>query len=93
MLGRSMPLAIIVPLWALLGYVVILDVRWLRRDCKKQQAAHEAELQNLAEGGKTYSPLPLTGVNKFWRWLLNGYAVVLIAALAYAVIRYFVDPR
>ncbi len=93
MLGRAMPLAITAPLWALLGYGVILGARWLWRDWKKERRARDIELQKLAEVGETYSPPPLTGMNKVWRWVLNGYAIVLIAGLAYALIRYLVSPK
>lgn len=88
MLGKTAPPAVTVPLWALLGYGVILGVRWLWRDWKKEQQARDAHLQELAQEGKTYSPPPLTGANKAWRWGLNAYAVLLILALAYGLIRY-----
>jgi hypothetical protein len=87
-IGESAPLAVTVPLWALLGYGVILASRWLWRDWKKEQQTRDAELQKLAEVGKTYSPPPLTGANKAWRWVLNGYAIVLVVALVYGLIRY-----
>lgn len=88
LLGRAAPLAVTVPLWALLGYGVILGVRWLWRDWKKKQQARDAYFQKLAEEGKTYTPPPLTGVHKAWRWGLNGYAIVLVVALVYGLIRY-----
>ena len=87
-IGESAPLAVTVPLWALLGYGMILGVRWLWRDWKKEQQARDAYFQKLAEEGKTYSPPPLTGVHKAWRWGLNGYAIVLVVALVYGLIRY-----
>ncbi|MFZ0617319.1 MAG: hypothetical protein WAM01_01405 [Candidatus Acidiferrales bacterium] len=87
-IGESAPLAVTVPLWALLGYGVILASRWLWRDWKKEQQTRDAEIQKLAEEGKTYSPPPLTGANKAWRWVLNGYAIVLVVALVYGLIRY-----
>lgn len=92
LIGRAVQLAII-PLLALLGYAVILGVRWLWSDWKNEQCARDAELQALAQDGKKYSPPRLTGANKMWRWLLNGYAIVLIAALVYALIRYLVSPK
>jgi hypothetical protein len=67
---------------------VILAARWLWRDWKKEQQARDAYFQKLAEEGKTYSPPPLTGANKAWRWVLNGYAIVLVVALVYGLIRY-----
>jgi uncharacterized membrane protein len=90
MLAKSVPLAVTVPLWALLAYGVIVGVRWLWLDWKKERQARDAELQKLAEGGKTYTPPPLTGANKAWRWLLNGYAIVLVVALVYGLVRYLV---
>ena len=93
MFGRSMPMAITVPLWALLGYIMILGVRWLWRDWKKEVYTRDVELQKLAQEGKTYSPPRDTGANKMWRWLLNGYAIALIVALVYALIRYLVSPK
>jgi hypothetical protein len=90
MLGRAAPLAVTVPLWALLGYGAILAIRWLWRDWKKQQQAREAYFQKLAQEGKTYAPPPLTGANKAWRWVFNGYAIVLVVALVYGLIRYLV---
>jgi hypothetical protein len=93
LLGRVVPLAVAVPLWALLGYGVILGVRWLWRDWKNEQHTREAEFQKLEQEGKTYSPPRLTGVNKFWRWILNGYAIVLVLAVAYALIRYLASPK
>lgn len=87
-IGQSVPLAVTVPLWALLAYGVILAARWLWRDWKKEQQARDAYFQKLAEEGKTYSPPPLTGANKAWRWVLNGYAIVLVVALVYGLIRY-----
>lgn len=89
-IGESLPLALTVPLWALLGYGVIRGVHWLWRDWKKEQRARDAYFQRLAQEGKTYNPPPLTGVNKAWRWLLNGYAIVLVVALVYGLVRYLV---
>jgi hypothetical protein len=87
-IGESAPLAVTVPLGALLGYGVVLAVRWLWRDWKKEQQARDAYFQELAQEGKTYRPPPLTGANKAWRWVLNGYAIVLVLALVYGLIRY-----
>jgi hypothetical protein len=93
LIARAVPLSVTVPLWALLGYGVILGVRWLWRDWKKEQHTREAEFQKLEQEGKTYSPPRLAGVNKFWRWILNGYAIVLVLAVAYALIRYLASPK
>ncbi|MGH9771271.1 MAG: hypothetical protein ACRD4Q_06195 [Candidatus Acidiferrales bacterium] len=89
-IGQSVPLAVTVPLWALLAYGVIVGVRWLWLDWKKERQARAAYFQKLAEEGKAYSPPPLTGANKAWRWGLNTYAIVFIAALVYALVRYLV---
>ena len=52
-IGESAPLAVTVPLWALLAYGVVLAARWLWRDWKKEQQARDAYFQKLAEEGKT----------------------------------------
>jgi hypothetical protein len=93
LIGESAPLAVTVPLWALLGYGVILAVRWLWRDWKKEQQARDAYFQKLAQEGKAYTPLQVTGVNKAWRWGLNAYALLLIFALVYGLIRYLVGKH
>jgi hypothetical protein len=92
-IGKSASLAVTVPLWALLGYAVILGVRWLWRDWKKEQQARDAYFQKLAQEGKTYTPPPLTGANKAWRWGLNAYALLLVFALVYGLIRYLVGKH
>ncbi|MHB8527026.1 MAG: hypothetical protein ACYDD2_12815 [Candidatus Acidiferrales bacterium] len=89
-IGERAPLAVTVPLWALLGYGVIVAVRWLWRDWKKEQQARDVYFQKLAKEGKVYTPPPLTGANKAWRWALNGYAIALVLALVYGLVRYVV---
>lgn len=87
LLARAAPLAVTLPLWALLGYGVILGVRWLGRDWRKEQQARDTYFQKLAQEGKTYSPPQPTGANKAWRWGLSTYAVLLVLALAYGLMR------
>lgn len=91
LVGRAAPLVAMLPLWALLGFGVILGIRWLWSDWKNEQYARDAELQALTQDGKTYNQPRLTGANKMWRWLLYGYAIALIAALTYALIRHLVS--
>ncbi len=43
-IGESVPLPVTVPLWALVAYGIILGVRWLWRDWKKELEARDAYL-------------------------------------------------
>jgi|ERR1700735_742180 len=90
MVARSAPMALTVGLSALLGCGLILAARWLWRDWKKEQQARDAYLENLAQEGKAYTAPQLTGTNKAWRFGFNAYALVLILALIYGLIRYLV---
>jgi hypothetical protein len=92
-IGESVPLAVTVPLWALLGYGVILGGRWLWHDWNKEQQARDDNLQKLAEEGKTYTPPRLALANRIWRWVFNGYAIVMVVALVYGLIRYLVGNQ
>lgn len=88
LLGKAAPLAVSVPLWALLAYGLVFGVRWLWLDWKKEQQARDAHFQELAQEGRAYTPPRLMGANKTWRWVLSGYAIVLVVALVYGLVRY-----
>lgn len=87
-LQRAAPATVTVPLWVLLGCGGIVGVRWLWRDWKKEQQAREAYFQKLAHEGKAYVPPQVTGANKVWRWVFNAYAIILVAAGLYSLVRY-----
>jgi hypothetical protein len=92
-IGESAPLAVTVPLWALLGYGVILASRWLWRDWEKGKAAQEGLIEKLHQGGRKLVAPPMSAGKKFWRWVLNGYAIALLLALVYGLVRYLVGSH
>ena len=73
-----------------LSILLLLLIRWWWRDRKKEAAAREALVEKLHEEGRALVPPPMSAGKKAWRWTVNGYALFLVAALVYALVRYLV---
>lgn len=77
-------------LWGLLGWLAILLVRWFWRDWEKGKAEQEALIEKLHQEGREPVAPPMSSGRKAWRWVLNGYAIALVLALVYGLVRYLV---
>lgn len=77
-------------LWGLLGWLAIVLFRWLWRDWEKGKAAQEALIEKLHKEGREPVAPPMSRGGRAWRWLLNGYAIALVLALVYGLVRYLV---
>lgn len=88
--GREAGIAAAAILYAALGLLFLLLVRWWWRDWQKEKAAREALVEKLHEEGRELVAPPISTGKKAWRWTVNGYAIFLVAAGLYALIRYLV---
>ena len=68
--------------------LVVLLLQWLWRDWEKGKAAQEALIEKLHQEGREPIAPPTNPGQKAWRWVLNGYAIALVLALVYGLIRY-----
>jgi hypothetical protein len=80
-------------LWGLLGWLAIILFRWLWRDREKGKAAQEGLIEKLHQEGRKLVAPPMSAGKKFWRWVLNGYAIALLLALVYGLVRYLVGSH
>jgi hypothetical protein len=71
-----------------LGLLLLLLIRWWRRDRQRERAAREALIEKLHEEGRELVAPPMSTGKRTWRWVVNGYAVVLVAAGLYALLHY-----
>jgi hypothetical protein len=76
--------------YAGLGLLLLLLARWWFRDRQKEAAAREALVEKLHEEGRELIPPPMSVGRKAWRWVVNVYAIFLIAAGLYALLHYLV---
>lgn len=76
--------------YAGLGLLLLLVIRWWWRDRQKEDAAREALIAKLHEEGRELVPPPMSRGRKAWRWVVNGYAIFLVAAGLYALVHYLV---
>ncbi|MGH9780963.1 MAG: hypothetical protein ACRD33_04010 [Candidatus Acidiferrales bacterium] len=77
-----------VVLYLCLGVLFVLLVRWWWQDARKEKAAEAALVEELhQEGGELVAP-PMSTGKKAWRWVVNGYALFLVAAGLYALVHY-----
>jgi hypothetical protein len=83
-------LTVAVILCAVLGVLFLLLVRWWWQDARKEKAAQEALVEKLHQEGRELVAPPMSTGRKAWRWVVNGYAIFLVAALVYGLIRYLV---
>jgi hypothetical protein len=75
-------------LYAGLGLLLLLLVRWWWQDARKEKAAEEALVEKLHQEGRELVEPPRSPGKKAWRWVVNGYAVFLVAAGLYALVHY-----
>lgn len=80
------PLAVAV--YVGLSVLFLLLVRWWWQDARKEKAAREALVEKLHHEGRELVEPPRSSGKKVWRWMVNGYAVLLVAAGLYALVRY-----
>ncbi len=77
-------------LYAALGLLFLLLARWWWRDRQKEKAARDALVEKLRSEGRELAAPPMSTGKKAWRWVVNGYAIFLVAAALYALIHYLV---
>lgn len=75
-------------LYAGLGLLFLLLARWWWQDRQKEKAAREALIEKLHKEGRELTAPPMSAGKKTWRWVVNGYAVFLVAAALYALVHY-----
>lgn len=75
-------------LYAGLGLLLLLLARWWWQDRQREKAAREALVEKLHEEGREVVAPPMSAGKKAWRWVVNGYAIFLLAAGLYALIHY-----
>jgi hypothetical protein len=75
-------------LYSGLGLLLLLLVRWWWQDRQKEEAARAALVEKLHQEGRELAAPPMSTGKKAWRWVVNGYAIFLVAAGLYALIRY-----
>lgn len=73
-----------------LGVLFVWLVWWWWRDRKKEIAAREALVEKLHGEGRELVAQPMSAGKRVWRWVLNGYAICLVVAGLYALVRYLV---
>ncbi|HEX5473771.1 MAG TPA: hypothetical protein VFX12_03830 [Vicinamibacterales bacterium] len=74
-------------LYAAIALAVLFVGRWWYHDARKEEAARVALIESLGEE-RLESLLPMSRGKKIWRWVVNAYAIFLVAALVYGVVRY-----
>lgn len=88
--GREIGAAVAAVLYAGLGVLFLLLIRWWWQDWQRERLAREALVQKLHQEGRKLIASPMSLRKKTWRWVINGYAVFLVAAGLYALVRYLV---
>ena len=73
-----------------LGLLFLLLTRWWWQDARKEKAAREALVEKLHDEGRELLAPPMSTGKRIWRWVVNGYAIFLVAAGLYALVRYLV---
>jgi hypothetical protein len=82
--------AVAVALFIGLSVLFLLLVRWWWQDARKEKAAQEALVEKLHQEGRELVAPPMSTGKRVWRWVVNGYAIALVLALIYGLIRYLV---
>ena len=77
-------------LYAVLGLLFLLLARWWWRDRKKEAAAREELIEKLHQEGRELIAPPMSAGKRVWRWTVNGYALFLVVAGLYVLVRYLV---
>ncbi|HKU20844.1 MAG TPA: hypothetical protein VJQ50_07500 [Terriglobales bacterium] len=77
-------------LWSVVGVLFLLLVRWWWQDARKEKAAERALIEKLHEEGRELIASQMSTGKRVWRWVVNGYAIFLVAAGLYALVRYLV---
>jgi hypothetical protein len=86
--GSKLDAAVGVAVCGLLGFLFLLLVRWWWRDRHKEKAAYQALVEKANQGGRELAAPQMSAGKKTWRWVVNGYAIFLIAAGLYALVHY-----
>lgn len=88
--AHVIPTFLATTLYAGLVLLFLALIRWWWRDRRKEGAAREALVKKLQEEGRELVAPPMSAGKKAWRWTVNGYALFLVAAGLYVLIRYLV---
>lgn len=79
-----------VAVYAILSVLFLLLIRWWWQDARKEKAAREALVEKLHQEGRELVEPPMSAGKRVWRWVVNGYAICLVVAGLYALVRYLV---
>jgi hypothetical protein len=71
-----------------LGMLFLFVIRWWWQDRQKEKAGREALVAKLHEEDRELVAPPMSTGKKAWRWVVNGYAIFLVAAGLYALVHY-----
>jgi hypothetical protein len=76
--------------YAILSVLFLLLIRWWWQDTRKEKAAKEALIEKLQSEGHELTEPPRSLGKNIWRWTVNGYALFLLVAGLYVLVRYLV---
>lgn len=88
--AHVIPAFLAITLYVGVGILAILLTHWWWQDARKEKAAEKALIEKLHGEGRELVAPPMSAGKKAWRWTVNGYALFLVAALVYALVRYLV---
>jgi multidrug transporter EmrE-like cation transporter len=88
--AKHISIDVAVVLWLAVGLLTLLLVCWWWGDARKEKAAEKALIEKLHSEGRSLAAPPMSMSKKAWRWTVNAYALFLVAAGLYALIRYLV---
>jgi hypothetical protein len=88
--GHEVGITAVATLYAALGLLLLLLIRWWWQDARRERAAREALVEKLHEEGRELVAPPMSTRKKAWRWVVNVYAIFLVAAGLYALLHYLV---
>jgi hypothetical protein len=88
--AHVIPAFLAMTLYVGVGVLAILLVHWWWRDARKEKAAERALIEKLHSKGRELMEPPVGPGKRVWRWVVNGYAIFLVAAGLYALVRYLV---
>jgi hypothetical protein len=89
--SHIIPRFLAIGMYSALGVLFLMLVRWWWLDSRKEESAREALLEKLHQEGTEFTAPPTTPGKKVWRWVVNGYALLLIAAGLYALVQYLLQ--
>jgi hypothetical protein len=88
--GAKIGITVTALLYAVLGLLFLSLVRWWWRDSQREKTAYHAFVEKIHQEGRELVAPPISAGKKAWRWTVNGYALFLLVAGLYVLVRYLV---